>query len=450
MPNIEDFIKFKKKPYRSWDPDLLEKLKIRPRKEKAGRHIENWITTVHKPYTNPEQTVSKPLEESNEAETGDKLGTNRRQTGDKLGTNRGQTGDKQRANRRQTGDAIGDKTGDKQETNWGQTGDKRETNTPETMSFNSLSGVQKNIVIFIYDLCKFSQNNATQPISVEHISSECKTTKSSVKKSIQRLVQKKIIFRESHKIGRGGWTSYGLSRHVFQEILHRETTMRLEVNRGQTGDKQGTNWRQTEDKLGTQWGTEQETTPPSSSSNINISTTTELTEEWSKIDLSHLESINFTKGYLKQLQNHPGKLTPESVQESIDHFAFDLKYNDKRKSIKKDPIAFFITILKKEGMYMPPENYESPQLIALKLYKERKETLAKEQAKVEEGIQHLHFLEWRKDLTQEEAMSYIPEELRGFRPEKIEQFLQEHYAETLWAEKRKMVLTELFKQGEVA
>ena len=53
-------------------------------------------------------------------------------------------------------------------------------------------------------------------------------------------------------------------------------------------------------KKGTKYGTEQGTSASSSSSNYKTTTTTELPDEWKKIDLMPLAKINFGTAELKK------------------------------------------------------------------------------------------------------------------------------------------------------
>ena len=126
----------------------------------------------------------------------------------------------------QTRDAIDDKV----MTNWRQ----NNNNLP----FSSLTGLQRNIAIFIYNLCKISRDKKTKEVSINQLTYYCNSTVKSVKKSIFRLIEKGILCRDAFKNGRGGWTIYYLPNSTYQEIVNIETN-----------DKMMINWRQSDDKV---------------------------------------------------------------------------------------------------------------------------------------------------------------------------------------------------------
>lgn len=286
--------------------------------------------------------------------------------------------------------------------NLGQTEDKVETKLRTNLgqnnsssSFYSISGLQKKITTLIYENCKASRDKMTIPMSIEHIAISCYTSKLSVRKTIQRLVQKRIILRVEFKNGRSGWTRYGIDNDIFQEILHNETEDKLRTKLGQT-----------EDKVRTELRTELRTIPSSSSSNYNITTTSEkdFLEKWS-LDIEPLLKIGFTKTHLEQIYSQK-KLEPEIVQDSIYAFAFDLEENNKAGSIKGAPLNFFMGILRNGKPYAPPVNYESPSDKAMRVYLERKEMLKKQRAEIEEKSCLLAFEEWFVVLPVEEKKKY--------------------------------------------
>lgn len=86
-----------------------------------------------------------------------------------------------------------------------------------------------------------------------------------------------------------------------------------------------------------------------------------------------LKEIGLTIDHLNQLEKCD-HLTIKSINQSLDHFEFDLAYNHKLTQIKKDPVAFFIGIMRKSGFYAPPSNFKSK--------KEKDEELVKEKKKL--------------------------------------------------------------------
>jgi predicted transcriptional regulator len=277
--------------------------------------------------------------ETNLRQTRDKLEsqprTNLRQTRDKLEsqprTNLRQTRDKLETDLRQTRDKLESQPRTQLETKSGienlrQTGDKLKT----SKLLVKLSGLQKNILIFVYEECQSVLDSETAPLTIEYVASVCNSPISSIRKTIQRMIKKGFLIRSDHKDGRGGWTKYQLPENIYQEINHLKSTNKLE-----------TNLRQTRDKLESQPRTQLETNVPSSSSNIYIkTTTTDLPKDWLEIDLIEY-SANFGFGIDSLTKVHAlGKFTPNQVKMSLDHFNFDIM-NQHLDNVR-NPLAWLI------------------------------------------------------------------------------------------------------------
>ena len=92
-----------------------------------------------------------------------------------------------------------------------------------------------------------------------------------------------------------------------------------------------------------------------------------LEGEWLEIDIEPLKKVGFTRTHLFQIASQK-KLTPQMAQDSIYTFAFDLENNKKHENIKKDPVNYFMEILRSGQPYAPPSNYEAPQDKARRQY----------------------------------------------------------------------------------
>ncbi len=371
---------------------------------------------------------------TNAQENQKKLRTKLGQTEDKvrtqLRTNLGQSEDNAKQNLRQTEDKVRTQLRTKLRTNLGQSEDK----TLVLGHFSSLIGLQRKITLFMYETCKVSRSKITNALSIEHIANVCQTTKFSVRKTIQRLEEKKIISRNNFKNGRGGWTQYELADVVFKEIMQEETQEKLRINLGQS-----------EDKVRPQLRTELRTNALSSSSNISINTTTttELPNEWSKIDISLLEAIGFTTSHLLQLYRS-GINQVEQVQDSINHFAYDLGHNQKEKEIKTNPLSYFMGIMKRVGVYAAPENYESEKDRALRTYMEAKKRQQEKQATMEIEMIEISYNEWISELTEDEKKSLLPEHALSNKLEgpKIAA-LKTYFKKNIWPNKKNEINQQL-------
>lgn len=427
-------------PTRPWQENLPQyqsatPLPVQPEAEPLAR-------TAHKPDTDLDQ--SSAIAASVPQETGHKSGTICAQTehkaDTKLGTNRTQSEYSSRSHV-----AALSKTGHKPDT---QPDTNKDTNRAQTenkpdtkQGFSSLVGLQREITIFVYESCKNARARITEPLSLEHVALSLNIRIGSVKTTLRRLEEKSILRRDGFKIGRGGWSRYELFDTIYRELLQLETEHKLSTNRAQTGHK-----------LNTQPDTEPDTRRSSSSSSIDsqkFKTTTtgepelfddsgvQLSPDWAAVDFTPLADVGFSRAHLIQLAKH-GKLSTSEVQDSIHFFAFDLKQNEKGKEIKGAPVNFFMGILRKGMPYAPPENYESPEQTARRIYLEGKRRIEEQREAQERELVALDFAEWRRGLTQEQIVAIVPDVVLHI-PRAREESLRAHHGENLWPKRRETI-----------
>ena len=75
-------------------------------------------------------------------------------------------------------------------------------------------GVQRKLLLHIYESCKRTRAHYSEPLTLEHIVSVLGIRIGSIKTSLARLQEKKIISRNFFKKGRGGWVTYELDEFV--------------------------------------------------------------------------------------------------------------------------------------------------------------------------------------------------------------------------------------------
>ena len=121
-----------------------------------------------------------------------------------------------------------------------------------------------------------------------------------------------------------------------------------------------------------------------------------------------MSKIGFVKEHLHQLCKNE-TLTPDIVQDSIDAFAFDLEENGKAEKIKGSPLAYFMGILRKGVPYIPPENYESPEIRAFRKYIEHKERQKATREDLEKRNFELDLDDWINKQSEEELNKAIDE-----------------------------------------
>ena len=345
--------------------------------------------------TGAQKTIDKTIDKSV-----DKVETNYRQTIDRpKKKKKNKTIDKPKVETkyRQTSDTTIDESIDK-------TIDETIDESIDKFSFNEVTGIQRTVLVYVFNSCLKELSFTSEKISIENLCKAAKTSPFSVKKSVLRLRDKGLLSKGEYKNGRGGWTRYIISKAVYQEMnyLKQNGLLTIDESIDETVDK---SVDETVDKLVTQL----ETSPSSSSSNINIykNTTTsspELPDNWLSIDYSEIEG--FSKTHLMQLFRHGG-FDSDSIQESIDAFVFDLSLNKKEKTIRGDKIAFFLGIMKRQGVYSPPANYESPKLRAARLWQEAKNHELDELKKIEDEGFETSFELWMRQSSREEKIKLI-------------------------------------------
>ena len=319
------------------------------------------------------------------------------------------------------------------------TSNRHQTNTKS--NFFSLTGLQKKITIIIYKLCQLARNKNTEAVSISQLSNQCHSTVGSIKTAIHRLINKGFLIRETFKNGRAGWTTYSIPNYIYQEMLSLDTQHKLVSNQYQTDTK-----------------VVSEVIPTTNSSSSNINTTTNndhvsvnnlqlnLPNQWQNLDIEPLALVGFTITHLYQIASQ-GKLQPQAVQDSIYAFAFDLQENNKAKTIKGDPLNFFMGILRNGRVYTFPSNYESPQDKAMRIYHEQLQELSQKRESLEKETKNLAFQDWFSNLTDEQKKEFLPKTFRNNAHIENNKILEggarDHFEREIWPNKK----SEIAKRG---
>lgn len=375
----------------------------------------------------PSSAMWGGLSKKSESPTPKKLETNRGQSADKLKTKQRQTEDKTRDKLKtktkdkssvfnETRDKVESKPRTLPETKWRQTEDKLETKC----NIFQLVGLQKKLLILIYESCVKNQDRLSAPLTIEHLSQSSVSTTSSVKKTIQRLEKSGFLVREKFKNGRGGWTVYSLPKSVFQDLLHNETRDKVRTDRGQSGDK-------VESQLETEPRTK---LPSSSSSNFNNKTTTTETDVDNFLNDTgfqmDVEILKLTNSQLAQIQQLVAStpISQELVKESVRDLAFDVENG---KEFKKGPLnALFWNLRRGQGYFSEERSQFFNKQLEIS-----KQKLAARQAEVEKAFEE-EFETWKQALSKEK-MEKLLKDLSGVgRSEAVQRaLLKNHYEQTV-------------------
>ncbi len=179
-------------------------------------------------------------------------------------------------------------------------------------AFESLVGLQRDALIFIFDSCLNSGSKISGSITISNLAISLKSTVAATRKAVQRLEQKGYLLRSQFKDGRGGWTKYALRQGVYSDLLTIKTRAKVEPNMSQTRAKVST---QPEPQP-------EPNVPYSSSNNLNINTNTTGDEFLSIPESLHRFGIS-----LVNLQNlvSSGKAAKEIVERSLAALSFDVE-----------------------------------------------------------------------------------------------------------------------------
>ncbi len=402
MPRIDDFTVnkkvFKKKEYRSWDGNLIETLKIKsdtelPVKTSAESAAvipvveEKTITTSEEPINPISQRVQLGFNKgSTVVQIESNKGSNRVQLGFNKGSNEVQLESNQGSIRVQENSELGFIT----------------DRNLIYKTMQKLSGNEKKIFFFSINLCAQKGGVSTGEINGNEFTKIIGTTRNGRETALKRLCKRGLIQREKIRRGVGGAISIMTSELIKTDALNY-------LNTNLAGEELLTN-------LGTNRVPLEFNNPLYSSSSIiiNKNTTTNanpknLSEEWAAIDFSALEHISFSATQLRQLVD---KNIPDAVQESINHFAYELEHNpDKYKA----PLNVLMGVLRKGNTWTAPKGYESPKDKALREYTERKKAEVEKRNQMISDLMEAEFSNWQATLTDEETKNIIPDHVRNSR-----------------------------------
>jgi len=256
-----------------------------------------------------------------------------------------------------------------------------------------LSGLQKNILNFVIDVCMLRNGLETGPIETSTIAMCVKTTVGSVKISLKRLIDKDFVIRNKGKQAKGGYINLSVTKEVLENVIkQRESNNRI-LNPAE---------------LLSSIRYQMDNNTPYSSNSLLINNTTNkkqenLPEEWITIDYESLSHIGFTKTQIKQLIE---KNDPTVVQESINHFAFGLEYNQKFQKYE-EPLNVLMGVLRK-GQGWFEKNYRSPKEIAQQNLLEIKKAEMERKRELEESTYKIAMMEWQQSLTDADVEKLAP------------------------------------------
>ena len=415
----------------------------------------NQSQTDVKLESNRTQTDVKP--NSNQSQTDVKLESNRTQTDVKPNSNQSQTDVKLESNRTQTDvkpNSNQSQTDVKLESNRTQTDVKPNSNQSQTdvkleskiRAFSSLSPLSKVVIEFIYNSILEDNKRETAELKITDVAKHCHTTVSGSKITINRLIQVYMLERTQYKAGKYGWSRYKLPYEIYKILqdknkkisspIYNSNTITTNINKYKTQNDQHRDNETEKDKLIAELQKQlelqnqkqlQSTHQPQPTaatskkeqltaylnnhlSDINANNTTKTNpvtqddhETWQKIDFSALTPFGFKKSHIKQIMDFNTGLTPQEVEDSIEHYAWALE--NRREEIKSyapknNPLRGLMGVLKNGNAWIEG-SYQSPEELALELQIQAKRAqLERQQAKRDE-LFTIEFEMWYTELSPE-------------------------------------------------
>jgi DNA-binding MarR family transcriptional regulator len=293
-------------------------------------------------------------------------------------------------------------------------------------SLEAITGLQRDALFFIYENCRYAGSKTSTPIAIKNLAEAIKCSVRTARVTIQRIEKKGYVTRLEYKDGRGGWTKYQLPNEIYSQLLF-----------DRSSNKAATNLEQSGNKVAAQPTAEVATKGLSSSSSLSSSLEKELTAtnldlvgEWRSIQTPNaLRSIGFGESQIRQICEAQ-KLTPEVVQSSLDHYAYDLSQG---KKINSSPLGYIVSILKFRG-----EPYISSAYL-----KEEAREIAEYMAQVEKTrsakeamLQHqleTQFEEWFLKLSPTQMTEFVaPNQIATPGSQHYKRMLREYFTENIW------------------
>jgi hypothetical protein len=211
-------------------------------------------------------------------------------------------------------------------------------------AFGKLVGLQRKILLIVYESMQGRGDNLTEPMSSTLLAESVLADRLTTKDALRRLRVKGILSHGEVKNGKGGWVRYAVPPIIRAEIFAWQR-----VSKGLAkGEPKG------------------EQNPSSSSSYIDSNLTPTTTAEsetrvrakdvWTPEDLDYSMLADIGFGRSQALQLRSLGLSFDVVQSSLVYFDFELRYTKSGKTIQA-PLGLLMKRLRQNGCWEAPEEY---------------------------------------------------------------------------------------------
>ncbi len=276
---------------------------------------------------------------------------------------------------------------------------------PLLISLSKLRGNPLQILQYLFELLKNKKEKITDKTTQSEIMKSLEISKDSAKTAMRFLLKNKLVERVEFQAGKMGWSKYNIKNELYNELekAYQKGSIHPISLKGSNN----------------------------SSSYINTITLKDRPLlDWRNVDISPLEHIGLTHKHLLQLKNNQ----PDIVQESINHFAYGLKYNPRSKKYD-EPLSVLIGVLRK-GEAWVEVNYRSLSEIAQQELIERKKAEKERLIKLEEEAYKLAFDEWIVSLEKDDIEKITSNNKKpgDIMPQKVK--LNLFFKENIWASRK--------------
>ena len=307
----------------------------------------------------------------------------------------------------------------------------------------SLTGAQKKIFLYMVDLCNQSKSSNFVNIYTTELSKMLSIPRETIRTSLRRLTEKRLIKRLKFKQGLGGFVCFEIDEQAKYCCLEAQKNELLQMVK--TGSQTSSQTGLLSDVV--------------SSSYLNTTTTNTLSGELEQIDCTPLSEVGFNRSHLIQVhrehQKKPENSLPvEIIQDSINALAYDIKHNNIAERFNSSPAVVLTALLKKGMPYSSktPEKVLSPKEEAMQAYLLCKEKKIQQSTEIEQRAKEVALTEWINNLQEEELLQFNPDKIDdqqtgigarfakiGFRKKAVTN-AKEYFEEVVWPDEKKKII----------
>ena len=198
------------------------------------------------------------------------------------------------------------------------------------LNVQTLSGIQLMIFNKMLNIKNKINKEYYVQVNTTSLATELGLSVNILRVSIGRIIEKKILVREQGFMGRNGASNFKIPNTVIKYKEEIEQTKKL-FNEHKMVNNSSSN-------------IEKDSQIKNTLSQEAFVKNSQDTNWWNKLNLSPIEDYGFKHAQFKQLD---GLNNPEVVQESINHFGWGLKNNNKNEKYKENPSRILLSVLKK-------------------------------------------------------------------------------------------------------